>query len=239
MFDNVSVGQTRIAESAPRQVYPYRRVWRALLFDFGAMLAMVLIVLLGVAVGFLRDVPSNNWGLLLILVPLGTHLWFSVRAEQRAEEPRQGLLTILLFSALLANGIGVPLVDGFFAPREWLAEAGFFSRVLGYAFTFGVTAEFLTYIAVRYTVFPSGFRTRIDGMAYSASAGMGYAAVLNAHVVFAEQSTVTADAVIIALNYFSQVSFGMIMGFFLADLAVAPRKPPYYLALGLLLGAVL
>lgn len=226
-----------VYEEMPAPRYPYRRVWRAVGIICAMMFGMSLIVIAGVLFGFLRDVPSRNWGLLLILVPLAGYLWFSVRAEQNAEQPRGGLLTVALFSALLANGIGVPLVNGFFAPRDWLSEAGFFSRVLGYAFTFGVTTEFLKYIAIRYTVWPGAIRTRMDGIAYSVAAAIGYATVLNIRFVFEGNPVVTADAIEISINFYTQIGFGTIMGFFLAEMAVVPNRPPYFLAMGLFIGA--
>jgi RsiW-degrading membrane proteinase PrsW (M82 family) len=224
---------------APVERYPYRRVWRAIALEIGAMLGMVVIVIGGVTVGVLRNVPSRNWGLLLILIPLGVYLWFAVRSEQRAIEPREGLLTVFLFSALLANGVGVPLVDGFFQPTQWLSDAGFFNRVFGYAFTFGVTCEFLKYVAIRYTVFPRRLRIRMDGIAYSVAASVGYATVLNIHVVFGQRQLVVADAIRLATNFISQVGFGIIMGYFIVQMVKVPRRPPYFWGAGLFLAALM
>lgn len=226
-------------ETAPAEVYPYRRVWRSLTIEIGVMMLMVIVILVGVLLGVLVDVRSRNWGLLLILVPLAAYLWFSVRGEQRAVKPREGLLTVTLFSALLANGVGVPLVEQIFIPRLWLSEGGFFSRVLGYSFTVGVTIEFLKYIAIRYTVWPRRFRTRIDGIAYGIAAGVGYSVVLNARVVFFEEATVTAEAFRIATNFIVQVGFSSIMGYFLANLAIRPARSPFYLASGLFAAAMM
>jgi len=237
MYDNARIQY--LSEEAPQEVYPYRRVWRAVFIEIGTMLGLVLLVLVGVGVGFLRDVPSRNWGLVLVLVPLGAYLNFSVRGEARALQPRQGLLTVTLFSALLANGVGLPLVEGFFDPGVWLSEAGFFSRALGYAFTFGVTAEFLKYIAIRYTVWPHRFRTRMDGIAYSVAASVGYATVLNTQIIFDQEPTVTANAMRIAINFISQIGFGVIMGYFLAELALHPHRSPFFLVGGLFVGALI
>jgi RsiW-degrading membrane proteinase PrsW (M82 family) len=226
-------------EKTADQAFPYRRVWRSVAIEIGFILFLVAFVWLGVLVGFLRDVPSQNWGLLLILSPLGVFLYVSVQGEQRAKIGREGLLTVTLFSMLLANGVGVPLVEDFFVPREWLSEAGFFSRVLGYTFTFGVICEFLKYIAIRYSVWPRRIKTRMDGLAYSLAAGMGYATVLNLRIIFLDQPTVTADAVRLATNFITQMGFGLVMGYFLAELALRPRRGPLFLAGGLFLGAFL
>jgi hypothetical protein len=226
-------------EEAPIEVFPYRRVWRAVFIEISAMMGLVIVVIAGVTLGILRNVPSRNWGLLMILLPLGAHLWFSVRAEQRAERPRFGLLTVMLFSGLLANGVGVPLVDDFFRPDEWLSGAGFFSRVLGYAFTLGVSSEFLKYIAIRYTIFPRRIRVRMDGIAYSVAASVGYATVVNAHVVFSQRQIVTADAIRIATTFISQLGFGVIIGYFVAQMVILPRRVPYFWAGGLFLGALM
>jgi RsiW-degrading membrane proteinase PrsW (M82 family) len=226
-------------ETAPEEVYPYRRVWRSLAIEIVVMLGMVVLILVGVLLGVLVDVRSRNWGLLLILVPLAAYLWFSVRGEQRAPRPREGLLTVTLFSALLANGVGVPLVEGVFVPRLWLSEGGFFSRVLGYSFTVGVTIEFLKYIAIRYTVWPRRFRVRMDGIAYGIAAGVGYSVVLNGRVVFFEEATVTAEALRIATNFIVQSGFSAIMGYFLASLALQPSRSPFYLAGGLFVASLM
>lgn len=225
-------------EEVPAEIYPFRRVWRAVLLEMGVMLGMVVLVLGGVLLGVLRDVPSRNWGALLILVPLFAYLWLSVRGEQRVASPRQGLLTVTLFSALLANGVALPLINNLFETGRWLADAGFFTRVLGYTFTLGVTAEFLKYIAVRYTVFPRGIRNRMDGIAYSVAASVGYATVLNFSVVLEREATVTADALRIAINFITQVSFGMVVGYFMAELALRDR-PMIFLGMGLFAGALL
>jgi RsiW-degrading membrane proteinase PrsW (M82 family) len=227
------------AEEAPPEVYPYRRVWRAVALEIGSMIGMVLIVLVGVLSGVLRDVPSLNWGALLTLIPLATFLWASVRGEQRALQPRQGLLTVALFSALLANGVGVPLVEEVFRPREWLSEAGFFTRVLGYTFSYGVVSEFLKYIAIRYTVWPGRIRARIDGIAYSTAASIGYATVLNIHAIFEREPVVSSQVIRLAINFISQVGFGVIIGYFLAEMALIPRRQPFFLAGGLFAGALM
>lgn len=225
-------------EETPIEVYPYRRVWRAMAIEISVMLGLVVLVIVGVFVGLLRNVPSQNWGLVLILVPLGIYLYVSVRGEQQVERPREGLLTVTLFSALLANGVGVPLVEDVFAPREWLADATFFTRWFGYAFTYGVTTEFLKYIAIRYTIWPSRIRVRMDGVAYSIAASVGYAVVLNLGVVFGRDPVVVADAFRIATNFITQIGFGVIMGFFLAEMALNNR-PPIFLPMGLLFGALM
>jgi RsiW-degrading membrane proteinase PrsW (M82 family) len=102
--------------------------------------------------------------------------------------------------------------------------------------TFGVTSEFLKYIAIRYTVFPSRIRNRMDGIAYSIAASVGYATVVNMHVVFALEPTVSADAVRIAINFVAQVSFGVIMGYFLSEVALHQRNW-FFLGIGLVMGA--
>ena len=227
------------SEEAPAEIYPYRRVWRAVSIEVGAMVFLVMLVIIGTRFGLLRDVASRNWGLLLILVPLGAYLWFSVRGEQQAPEPREGLITVTLFSALLANGLGLPLVNEFFEPREWLSDAGFFGRLLGYSFTVGVTTEFLKYVAIRYTIWPKRIRARIDGVAYSIAASVGYATVLNAQVVFGTEPTVSAMAIRIAINFISQLGFGVIVGYFMAEMALVPNRAPFFLAGGLFTGSLM
>ncbi len=225
-------------EEAPKEIYPYHRVWRSVVLILGSLVGMVLLVLGGVLVGFLRDVPSRNWGLLLTLVPISVFLWFGVRGEQRSPNPREGLFTVALFSGLLANGVGIPLIESFFQPQAWLADAGFFTRALGYTFTFGVTVEFLKYVSIRYTVWPRRFRIRMDGIAYSVAAAMGYATVINLHLVFQNELVVTASVIRIAINFITQIGFGVILGYFMAELALH-RRALIFLPAGLFTGALL
>jgi hypothetical protein len=55
--------------------------------------------------------------------------------------------------------------------------------------------------------------------------------------IFSERPTVVADAISIATTLVSQVGVGVIVGYFLGDLAVRPNRPPFFLAGGLFTGA--
>jgi Na+-translocating ferredoxin:NAD+ oxidoreductase RnfA subunit len=76
----------------------------------------------------------------------------------------------------------------------------------------------------------------LDGIAYAMAAAVGYAVVLNLHAALDTDSSVTATALRVASNTFSQVAVGLIMGFFLAELRIG-RPPVFWLPGGLLLAA--
>lgn len=227
-------------EEEPREVYPYRRVWRTSWLEAGLLLTVVLLIvaltdLAGVLPADLRD-PLPRLG--VALFPLVLWLLISYRAERRAPRPRPGLPAVLILGALVANGIAVPLEERLFVPDEWLPRAGFFGRALGYGMTVGLTGEFLKYAVLRYTVWPARFRQRLDGMAYALAVSLGYATVFNLRFALFGEATLAATALRVASITFSHLAIGIVMGFFLAELVIG-RTPVFWLPLGLGLAALL
>lgn len=223
-------------EETGEEQYPYRRVWRALITELGLLLLVVVVVLVGDAFGFVEDVYSQTTDLALVALPVFFFLIISYRQERQALEPRDGLLSILVLSFVIANGVAFPVIDAIFTPDTWLPEAGFFERVFGYTLTLGVLSEFIKYAAVRYTVWPNRFRTRMDGIAYSAAAAVGYATVFNLRYALLDEPTVTATAMRVMTNIFVHVAIAAIMGYFLSELALG-NPSAYWLPLGLIIAA--
>ena len=227
-------------EEAAEEIYPFRRVWRTSWIEASLLvLAVVAILLLSDPLGALpsglRD-PLPKLG--VALLPLGLWLAISYAAERRALQPRPALLGVLALGALVANGIALPLEERLFLPAQWLPEEGFFGRVLGYAATAGFVGEFLKYLVLRYTVWPGRIHQRLDGIAYALAASVGYATVLNIRFALDADVTLTAMALRMASITFSQVAVGLIIGFFMAELAIG-RTPIFWLPTGLLLGSLL
>lgn len=179
------------------EVYPYRRVWRSIVFVYGALLLLsfaffVLVNFVGVtfpeqirwpmSLGFAL-LPALFWGVSALL------------PERFVNKPRQDQLKVFVITALAANAIGVPFVDQVMRVEEWLPLAGAIDRIVGYTFAIGIVQEFLKYLALRYTVWPDQFRVRIDGLAYAEASAAGYALILNLHYVF---NNVASPDVIIA-----------------------------------------
>lgn len=118
----------------------------------------------------------------LILLPAGLWLVFSRLQENRVPEPRRRLASVFVISALVANAIGLPIIN-FLAPAQWLAFGETIGRLIGYTVTVGVVHETLKYLILRFTIWPDGIRTRLDALAYAAAASMGYVTVLNLNLL--------------------------------------------------------
>ena len=207
---------------APKDVYPYRRVWRTALIEIGLLVTFTGIVMLGMRVTHptLGDTSRHVIGLILALVPVGLWLAITYWAELQAPQPRARLLPVLFLSALLANAIGVPLVDRLFAVEEWLPAAGAVTRIIGYTLISGFTMEFLKFAVLRYTVWDEHLKTRQDGIAYSLAAAVGYAVVLNLNYVFDQPADPASVALRVAGNTLSQLAIGVIVGTVLAELKI-------------------
>jgi hypothetical protein len=167
------------------EVYPYRRAWRSVAIESGILLGLMLVSY--VLVNFLGvSVPENSrLALNIVLALLPAVLWFifSRWPEDRALEPRRRLATTFFVSALVANAIGIPLLNDFIQPASWLSMESTLTRILGYMATVAVVQEVLKYIVLRYIVWPDYYRTRTDSVAYGAAGAIGYAVVVNLHFV--------------------------------------------------------
>ncbi len=218
--------------------YPYRRVWRTAWVEMSLLfVAVILIVVLTDLLGVL---PTNSRGgaprVAVALLPGALWLLFSYRGERRAVQPREGMLGLLALGALVASGVGVVLDERLFLLDDWLTRTGFFGRVIGYTLTAGMTAQFLKYAALRYTIWPGRFRQRLDGIAYALAVSLGYALVYNLRFAFFTDATLTATALRVASFTFSHVAVGVIVGFFLSEMAIG-RVPVFWLPLGVGLAA--
>jgi RsiW-degrading membrane proteinase PrsW (M82 family) len=167
------------------EIYPYRRVWRSIALEGSILLAVAGIVfaltsLLNIGVPRTVAQPVNA---LLALLPFGSWLVFSLGREQSALQPRKRLLAVAIVSALVANGVSIPFIDGIFQPERWLPTGSAINRIVGYTFTVGIVQEVLKYLVVRYLVWPDHFRTRLDGVAYGAASAVGYATMVNIQFV--------------------------------------------------------
>ncbi len=225
----MSVRPTLLAPfDAPREVYPYRRVWRTALLEISALVALTGVIVLGIRVthATLGDTTRHVIGVIVALAPLALWLAISYRAERRAPQPRARLPLVVFLSALLANAIGVPLVDRLFAVDEWLPTAGALTRILGYALIAGFTMEFLKFSVLRYVVWEGQIKTRQDGIAYSLAAALGYAIVLNLNFVFDQAADPGSVALRVAGNTLSQAAIGVIVGAVLAELKLG--KPTVF-----------
>jgi hypothetical protein len=216
------------------EIYPYRRVWRTSWLEISVLLVAVLLIFLLTS---LFGVLPTDWRAPLpkaaiALLPLTAWLVFSYWGERRALQRRHGLFGLMILGGLLANGIAVPLEEHVYLPGQWLPAASFFGRVLGYAFTVGFTGAFLQYAAIRYTVWPGYFTERLDGVAYALAVALGYAVSLNLRFALFSDATLLATSLRVASITFSQLAFGVVIGFFLAELVIG-RVPVFWVPFGL------
>ncbi len=228
-------------EREKKEVYPYRRVWRSALIEVGIMLIITVLAVL--VERFLHprldDTQRHIAGLTFALAPVALWYVFSYLAERQSPQPRIRLFTVLILGALVANAVGVPLIDRVFAVDDWLSTAPGSSRIIGYTLTVGIVQEFLKYAVVRYSVWPSAFRVRSDGIAYAMAASVGYATILNVNFALSTSASLSMAALRITELTLSQMAISTIMGFFLAELKITYRPAIFWLPGGLLLAALL
>jgi hypothetical protein len=220
------------------EIYPYRRVWRTLIIEMVLLFALMIGIFAAIQFEVVEDTYLGLLGTGVVLAPLGFFILITIQGERRALQPRTGLLTVVLVSGIVANGVGVPLVNLIFTPEQWLPEAGFFTRIFGYMLTVGVTAEFLKYAVVRYTVWPNNFTMRVDGIACGVAAALGYATVFNLRDMLLEQPTLSAGTFQVVTFVYWHISIGAILGYFLAELAIG-QPSLIWLPLGLFIGSFL
>jgi RsiW-degrading membrane proteinase PrsW (M82 family) len=209
-----------IAPPEKEEIYPYRRAWRSVIIESGIVFAATVIVFVlwdfvGVTI---PDRFQRLFNLTLAMLPLASWLIFSLLAERGVPQPRHRLIYVMSLSALVANAIGYPLVHEFFQVDRWLPLQSAVNRIIGYAFTVGITQELLKYLVVRILVWPDYFETWLDGIAYSAASAVGYATILNLHFVFSTDATPDVAALQLLGTYTVQLTASMIVGYGLSDL---------------------
>ncbi|RMG69812.1 MAG: PrsW family intramembrane metalloprotease [Chloroflexi bacterium] len=206
------------------EIYPYRRVWHSLSIEMGGVFTIALVFY--VLVGFVGiNLPQSLWragNATLALSPAMFWLVFSWWRERRVPEPREHLTAVFIISGLAANAIGIPLIT-YLDVDQWLSSADTIGRILGYAFTVGITQETIKYLVVRYLAWERGFRIRQDPLAYCLTSAMSYATVANLH--FALDGVPSPD--IVAMRIFSitalHVTASTIVAFGMTELYFNPR----------------
>jgi hypothetical protein len=80
-------------------------------------------------------------------------------------------------------------------------------------------------MVMRYTAWPNQFRIRLDGVAYGAAAGIGYASVLNLQFAF----TTSASPDVVAAHIFANLALhlvtGILIGYGLSELQLGSPTP--------------
>lgn len=223
------------------EIYPYRRAWQSIFTEVGVLLVITSLLFigalfLGIRVPATLTTPVNY---ALALLPAGLWMIFSFLREFTVQAPRERLLLVFILSALVANAVGIPLVKDLLRPEEWLTSQSTVNRILGYAVTVGIVQEFLKYAVIRFAAWPGWFRIREDGVAYAATAAIGYATISSLQFVSAN-SAAQVDA--IALRVLAIVTMNLIptlvIGYGFSQ-TLFDRANVFVLTLTLLIAAIL
>src|SRR5690349_7038539 len=123
-----------------QELYPYRPVWRALIFEAAILAAIALMLYIAIDL-FNIALPTQLKSYVAIgltITPCLLWLFFSWWAEYGVSQPRQHLIALVILSMLVASAVGSPLVDQYFRVETWLPLAPAVNRILGYTVTAGI-----------------------------------------------------------------------------------------------------
>lgn len=226
------------------EIYPYRRVWRSIAVENGVIVSIALIFLvfydfLGIDLPDVVNTPIN-----IILALLPAVLWFfnSYYRERFVIQPRRNLLAVFIITALAANAVGIPVVNGLLNVEDWLSLQNTLNRILGYAITVGITQEIIKYLVLRYTIWPQTLRIRTDMIAYVAASVVAYVTVVNLHLIADGDPAPNIVAYRVAYTLALHMTASMIVGFGLSELHFSPRSVlllPFTLLLAIFITGIL
>ncbi|MEN9934842.1 MAG: hypothetical protein RLZZ387_1421 [Chloroflexota bacterium] len=187
----------------------------------------------------LSGAPLVVVGVLLALVPAAIWLVAFYRQDRVEPEPKRYVVGVFVLGAVLAQAIGQPVIRDLFQVQRWAGDdplLGFLGSVL----IVGLVQEFLKYAAVRYTIFNAAeFDQPVDGIIYAASAGLGYATMLNIQYVIGNGGVdLGVGAIRVSVEALAQASSAGVLGYFLGQ-AKFRSMGPLWLPAGLLAAALL
>lgn len=219
-----------------------RGIWLSTLLGILALLIFVgLVALIANTVQpALVGTPLVLVGFALALVPALIWLGVFYQQDRLEAEPKRYVLGISLLGAILALGLGIPVVRDLFRVQDWLNTAGPLVHLLGAILVVGFAQEYLKYAGVRFTIFGSPeFDERVDGIIYGAAIGLGFATMLNAQYVVSYGGVQLGVGTIrIAVTALAQASFAGVSGYFLGR-AKFEEMPAWWLPAGVSLAAIL
>ncbi|MCA9929992.1 MAG: PrsW family intramembrane metalloprotease, partial [Anaerolineales bacterium] len=215
-------------------------VWQADIASI-AMLVLFVLAIYGVE-QFVQPTFSSSgllmWGVVMAIVPAVIWLAFFYRRDRLEPEPKHMVMQLFLLGGLLANGVGIPAIEGWFDVPNWLSSSPLWSQLLGGWLIVGMVQELLVYTAVRFTIYNHvEFDEETDGVVYATAAGIGYATVLNiAFVVNSGGVALGSGAIRIVLTTLAHAAFAGIIGYFLGRQKFE-KRPLWWMPAGLLLAA--
>jgi RsiW-degrading membrane proteinase PrsW (M82 family) len=223
-----------------------RGLWWASLVGIGVLVVFVILATLIFQAVYPQLEESGAVpyvGVIIALVPALIWLAFFYLQDVREPEPKGLVAGVFVLGALVAQAVGIPLIQQVFRTPEWLSASPGGLHILGAILIPGFIGMFLIYAVVRYTVYNSAeFDERVDGVVYTVAAALGYATVMNIHTI---QSVVQAGSMQpapivlgVAENAMAMAAFGGILGFFVGRCKFED-EPVWWMPAGLALVAVL
>jgi RsiW-degrading membrane proteinase PrsW (M82 family) len=219
-----------------------RGIWLSTLVGILALLIFVGLVALIVSLAqpTLTGTPLAVAGIVLALVPAVIWLGVFYQQDRLEAEPKRYILSIFVLGAILALGVGIPVIRDLFRTQDWLNSAGTLVNILGAILVMGFVQEYLKYAGVRFTIFSSPeFDERVDGIIYGAAIGLGFATMLNIQYVIGHGGVqLGVGAMRITITALAQASFAGVSGYFLGR-AKFEDMPFWWLPAGVTLAAIL
>ena len=223
-----------------------RGLWWASLLGIGVLVvAVVLMTLLFQAVYPQLEASGAvpYAGVIIALVPAVIWLAFVYLQDVREPEPKVLVAGVFILGALVAQAVGLPLIQQVFRTPQWLSASPTGIHLLGAILIIGFIEMFLVYAVVRYTVYNvAEFDERVDGIVYATAAALGYVTVVNMHFI---QDVVQAGSMRpapvvlgVATNAMAMAAFGGIVGYFLGRCKFED-EPAWWMPAGLALAATL
>jgi len=214
--------------------------WRAGVIQIiGVGVASAIIAFLAGLIGPLDQTTLIVVGVVLAIVPSAVWLFFFYRQDRLEPEPKARIAAVFLLALLLADALGLRMINDWFQVRAW-APADTTISLLASILIVGFTWQAITYAAVRLIVYNTPeFDERMDGIVYGTVAGLGIATLLNLNYVLDNSGVALAPGIIhVATTALAQASFSGLLGYFMAE-AKFEHKPIWWVPLGLFIAAVL
>jgi len=219
---------------------PHIGVWRAGVLQIVAMgVFAAMVVAIAENIGALEGTPLIVAGLFLAIVPTVLWLVYFYQQDQLEPEPKTKIAAVFLLALILADFIGLRLINGWFRIHDW-SGINRTTSLLASIFIVGFTFEAIKYFAIRLTVYATDeFDERMDGIVYGTVAGLGVATLLNLNHIVANQGVALGPGVVYTVTTaLAQASFGGLLGYFMAQ-AKFEHRPIWWVPLGVSIAAVL
>jgi len=218
-------------------------VWQASTLTFGTILLLVVGLAIASRIALVTNfiIRTPVVGVALALAPGLTWLALLYRAAARRQITLSPLLpTLLILAALVAAGIGRPLLLGFLNLDLWLSQTSPSNRFLGNVLLYGFEYAFTLYALIRYTVWRTPiFTHRIDGVLYGLAASWGYGSIFLLISVLEQGGITPLNGGLRILNRLgAYLAPGLVIGYFLGRNRFEDM-PIYYLSAGLSMAGVL